>query len=547
MDIQPLPTRLVDVGSADGSGPVHLRLSKEDECGIYAALSYCWGASDLPFITTNESLHERISQIPISNLPATFLHAIQLCRRLGIQYVWIDALCIIQDDKNDWRIEADRMSSIYSRSAITFSATLSADVSQGFLNDRKVPEVWLPWHDFKDAKQGLLHLRQSSQGWYDLLGDGAPLMKRGWTMQERLLAPRVLHFGQQMFWECWTCMRSQDQNPDEMTEQLTRMAKFNQEGGKYRLSDAVRNRMARRPLPPIEQNFRIFTYWSRILADFTQRELTVSSDKLPALAGLARKVQQQTGDIYCAGLWRSCLPEFLLWSRQESKFLKKSPEYRAPSWSWASFDGKVERWRPEGYLPENMSKNSLIQVGHDDISILDVSVLYSPADSLGEVETGEITLRGSMTSLEILGPNVDFDPPDADFVEGMQNGYPIDALQTKDSPEANAWGCLFDCEPEADQNQFWALQVHTSLTFEVVEGSQTLLGMRHGALILREIENPHSKGEVSTYERLGRASLSINSKQIATRLGVAGGTRIDVDVPWEAHTKRWPCRIIKLI
>jgi hypothetical protein len=125
-----LPTRVVDVGSADYD-PFVL-VVKPGTTGQYATLSYCWGLSDAVKLTQQKLDSEDLS-IPLSEFPATPRDAILICRKLGIPYLWIDALCIIQDSagNSDWGRESGKMASIYGNSTLTISVTAAANVSDG--------------------------------------------------------------------------------------------------------------------------------------------------------------------------------------------------------------------------------------------------------------------------------------------------------------------------------------------------------------------------------------------------------------------------------
>ena len=106
----PLPTRVVDVGANDGCRPV-LYLSTLGECAPYAALTHCWGVG-IAFKTTTATLADRIRGMDTGELPRNFRDAVTITRRLGLRYVWIDALCIVQDDSDDWKREAASMAEI---------------------------------------------------------------------------------------------------------------------------------------------------------------------------------------------------------------------------------------------------------------------------------------------------------------------------------------------------------------------------------------------------------------------------------------------------
>ncbi|KAK4139350.1 heterokaryon incompatibility protein-domain-containing protein [Dichotomopilus funicola] len=138
----PLPTRLLAVGDENGTAP-YLYETQANEIGQYAALSHCWGPPEhLPPRTTRENLGLRRLSIPIEELPPTFSEAVQLCRGLGIPYLWIDSLCIIQDDAADWEREAARMQQVYKNAVLTISADGAVNSRVGLfkpVRDRRLP------------------------------------------------------------------------------------------------------------------------------------------------------------------------------------------------------------------------------------------------------------------------------------------------------------------------------------------------------------------------------------------------------------------------
>ena len=108
-----LPTRLIDVGKSRDEIP-RLCLSNGGR-GKWVALSHCWG--DRPFLkTTKSNIDEMQGGIKTSTLLATFQDAIAITKDLGVRFLWIDSLCIIQDSEEDWRNEAANMPEIYRNS-----------------------------------------------------------------------------------------------------------------------------------------------------------------------------------------------------------------------------------------------------------------------------------------------------------------------------------------------------------------------------------------------------------------------------------------------
>ncbi|KAH8904499.1 HET-domain-containing protein [Coniochaeta sp. PMI_546] len=203
-----LPTRVLDVGKA-GDDLVRLHISSGGDTSDYITLSYCWGLSGNPIVTTADNLAMHIQDgIRVSALPATLRQAVELTRLLGIKYIWIDALCIIQHDVEDWTRESALMSSVYSQSLLTIAAAGAVDVKEGLFlkrSERHGSSVQLPWPGGQiDDGAGplMLHITPSFR-LFQVEIPQTPLSSRGWTFQERALSARVLHFTNEMcYWEC---------------------------------------------------------------------------------------------------------------------------------------------------------------------------------------------------------------------------------------------------------------------------------------------------------------------------------------------------------
>ncbi|KAG6357492.1 hypothetical protein INS49_013369 [Diaporthe citri] len=121
----PLPTRVLQLGLGDGSDDVRL-LDGQGIQGKYAALTlaYCWGPnSDVIFKTDSTNLVQNHVRIHSQDLNLLFRATVKLLRSLGIMYLWIDALCIVQDSKSDWESEASKMAAVYSNAHLTVSAS----------------------------------------------------------------------------------------------------------------------------------------------------------------------------------------------------------------------------------------------------------------------------------------------------------------------------------------------------------------------------------------------------------------------------------------
>lgn len=121
----PLPTRVIDVGDPDGGTPCRV-YETQREFGHYMALSHCWGPPELIFKTTVQAFGNNKTQLPWGRLSKTLREAIEVTRRLGIRYIWIDSLCVLQVDEDHWNREAANMGNIYKNAYLTLAATASS-------------------------------------------------------------------------------------------------------------------------------------------------------------------------------------------------------------------------------------------------------------------------------------------------------------------------------------------------------------------------------------------------------------------------------------
>ncbi|KAK4196148.1 heterokaryon incompatibility protein [Triangularia verruculosa] len=310
-----LPSRLLDIGTEDAAN-LRLVLSSEHEVepgAQYITLSYTWGLEDQQIKLVSAKLDLFRQGLRISELPRTFQDLVVVTRALGIRYMWIDALCIIQDSIEDWENEGAAMAEVYANSACTIAATASADPGEGLFRHRNPTRVLPRIRDDYIIDYNMLERHIHS----------APLSSRGWAFQERMLSPRVLHFAEdQLFWECFQETKCEAVPLEPLASIVTNL------GAKSLISNIKGNtRLSQRA-------------WNEVVRQYSMCNLTHDTDKLPALAGLAKAFQDQTNDRYFAGLWRTKLVEQLGWAAC-SPGRRVSPNCRAPSWSWASVDGAI--------------------------------------------------------------------------------------------------------------------------------------------------------------------------------------------------------------
>ena len=330
------PSRLIDVGSQDDARDPRLEEEAPSDSD-YLTLSYCWGNPKTITKTTMETLEQFKQTIPLENLSQIFQDAVKLTRSLGIQYTWIDALCIVQDSSEDKMKELARMADIYAGSLLTISASRSTSGESSLFGSRNVYNaVPLP----TTAAGGSSALSITNQVFHDFSADvpEGHLGSRGWCFQERLLAPRILHFGQdQCHWEChegiWTESLGEKQWYDDfkavddgvLRETLfdISQAPFSQDWhgvirGKLgeqanaelaEVWDGFVERLSQGLAPPpsdIQASFQrsldLHDQWYDAVSAYTSRQLSFSGDKLPALSGVAVKFNSFLKDTYRAGI-----------------------------------------------------------------------------------------------------------------------------------------------------------------------------------------------------------------------------------------------------
>lgn len=342
-----MPTRVVDVGSGDASPDTVRVVSTSGLRQRYAALSHCWGGK-IQHVLQESNLDEFQTAVPCSILARNFRDAITITRSLGLRYLWIDSLCIIQDSVADWERESQRMTFVYRDAAVTIYAAESKGSTEGILirspefpgPQPVAPRVFADSTD--DTKATVSRMDESSLENLFTLTNFSHLAKRGWCLQEEMLSPRRLTFGKfGAYWQCPHTFRATNGLPpggvNQYPERLPSLSSVLH-------SPALPTPRDREDTLGVD-NFTLLREYYGMVASYCGRRLTVPSDKLPALAGVVAAlagVLGKAGDeaLYLAGIWCHNMAIGLLW-RFDGGPLLRAPVYRAPSWSWASVDGEV--------------------------------------------------------------------------------------------------------------------------------------------------------------------------------------------------------------
>jgi len=375
-----LPSRVLDVRPTSNGMDPSLHISNGQQAP-FMCLSYCWGDS-LPIRTTRETIAGFRERISWNQLPQSFQDAVSVARFLGISYLWIDSLCIIQDDAQDWESEAAQMANIYGRSTLTIAATQSSSPNAGLFQilpdslDRAIsPSVLPPNAPPLYYRSAISHeeLQNCMDDQVSTKQERAfPLLRRAWAYQEHLLSPRIVHFtARELVWECSQTMSC-----------CCTPANTIGPGLQKQVSSLLGIQAGNSPLTS-EQD--LFTLWYQIVTCYTTKNLTRESDRLVALSGIAKKAQIKLNSEYLAGLWEEDLARGLVWNACLTTNCPRVPtarrplQYRAPSWSWASVEGQVE-WK--------------LQSQPTGIDILHTHCNIGEVDTTGGVHGGYIHVSG---------------------------------------------------------------------------------------------------------------------------------------------------------
>ncbi|KAH7166370.1 heterokaryon incompatibility protein-domain-containing protein [Dactylonectria macrodidyma] len=406
-----LPSRVIDLNLLDNLDKVCLVETDGSQKGRYIALSHCWGTNPSGHMKmTRDTLPEYVGGVAVESLPKTFQDAIKVTRHLDIRYLWIDSLCVCQDDGDDWARESAAMAGVYAKAHVVIAADSADSTTKGIfrrperdyvpvkltvssLNEGASPgSTTIPALAY-DAPTLPVVYQRSLLELYD-----EPLTSRAWALQERLLGYRILHFASdQLFFECNRHFVSEDG--------AVAPGRWN---SMYEGPDPSSTQIAR-----ISGHSEIHQLWYFILEDFTGRNMTLETDQLPAISGLAsliggrlRAKRVSDGDAdtaadtkYVAGLWSDAIVEGLGWQSLGNKRddyylpdelpLAGEPGYIAPTWSWASYSGK--------------SAHGKTSSGWVDVAtVTDWSVtLKNNQNPFGELTDGWVSLKAPMLKLHL--------------------------------------------------------------------------------------------------------------------------------------------------
>lgn len=389
-----LPTRLIDVSDGDR---LHLYEAASEEEGRYVALSYCWGGPQ-EFQTTATTVDNRRGGFALSDLPQTLQDAVTVTQALDIRYLWVDSICIIQDDAADKANEIAHMADIYKRATLTISASKADSASKGFLHGDPDAETGL-WKNlvplaFPLPSPAASSLKDAMEMPREVFGTAwlcdedvnmatsfrSSVDRRGWCLQERLLSNRLVSYGR---WPTWKCGLSAEtdggvyrENPRDAPHEL-------------QLSNSLfeHRQQTQQSGTSLHTTFQLMHAWAKLVREYTQRELGDKSDRLPAIGGIASEISRLTGSPYIAGLWQTNLLHDLMWSTKAKEWLIRPDGYVGPTWSWAAVDCPVSY--------EELTDDSL-----EVAQVFECDVEATQSGPFGQVKAGHLQIEGLFGKVE---------------------------------------------------------------------------------------------------------------------------------------------------
>ena len=333
------PTRLIDIAPRNDDD-WKLCTSPSSRGSVrYMTLSYRWSSkTSLKLLRGNKD--QLVQGFPISRLPQTFQDAIKVARHFSINFIWIDALCIVQNSPEDWARESATMRYVYSHSACNIAASAAIEQESGMFRPRCFNQIQPRVVRSKSYIQSDHHIPHQSYLLYDkrywdrqLAG---PLNNRGWVFQECLLAPRILYFGvNQILYDCFHETKSEG-----FPQSIPFHERMKDLSDLWTDLDSQKARLLPTTQMPAEMPLGMHALWNSLLEMYSFCRLSFIEDRLPAFSGVAQLFENATGDEYIDGLWRSRLVEQLVWWVPGPKFPRRMSN--VPSWSWASLEEEIQ-------------------------------------------------------------------------------------------------------------------------------------------------------------------------------------------------------------
>ncbi|KAK3402148.1 heterokaryon incompatibility protein-domain-containing protein [Sordaria brevicollis] len=371
------PTRLLNIAQNERLETTVRLINTDQEkpAGPYGTVTHRWGFTDDDkerVVLTQATYPTLFKGILLSSMPRLFQDIITVAHELGLRYIWIDAFCIFQDNNNnnDWHRESSLMQRVYSNSYCNMSAADANSCSGSLVKARKTSLIAPAVAEHNDKKCIV---------WDPIFWRREVILAlvntRGWVLQERVLSPRVLHFGKrQIIWEC--CEHSAAESFPAGVHPRIFESQHTLSKERDLFFDTKRTYADREG-----EELKLYYLWANLVESYSACKLTFQSDKLVACSGLAKIIQARIKDKYVVGMWRRYLEHELLWVPRPLGASQKKTNH-LPSWTWASLDGRCER-DPVQYYDTFLYK------------VESVNLQYASDDPTGDIlPEGRLHLRG---------------------------------------------------------------------------------------------------------------------------------------------------------
>ncbi|KAK8249273.1 heterokaryon incompatibility protein-domain-containing protein [Phyllosticta capitalensis] len=444
------PTRLIDVDSGETGVKLRDYTSLPGSSLDYAALSYCWGDYEPKCMTTRNTIQRNMDYISWDLLPQTFRDAINFTRGLRLKYLWIDSICIIQKDDDDWCREAGKMFSVYKGAKVTLVALYGADSTAGLRETTIKEESWVVAN--LQIGQSIIplcirshhHLGNPDKGYFS---GRLPLLNRAWTYQERTISPRTLFFDQgEVIYQCASEIRCECGSATDFWENtekdIIHEKKILQQIGlttSFLSKESIQSHGSS-AASDAKSTSGIQRKWKSYFAsNYSHLKVTNPRDRLAAIGAIAEQYQQiRPGSRYLAGLWSDSLLEDLIWKPDAASKGLRVPScfrmdlgrpYNLPTWSWASFHGTIDFFSP-------MNTEPLAQV-------VEANCVYAKENRFGVLQKSKLVLRGRMLTCIMNGGRLyEASGPGLDVPARMLTHWSLDIDCEQDCSQAQAV-CLF--------------------------------------------------------------------------------------------------------
>ncbi|KAI6081912.1 heterokaryon incompatibility protein-domain-containing protein [Hypoxylon rubiginosum] len=395
------PSRLLKLDEYS-QGPPKIRLCSPDEPTPYAVLSYCWGG-DQAHKTTSATLAANYIDVQWDSLPRSIQDAIQVTLNIGLQYLWVDSICIIQDNDIDKQREIACMPRVYNESVVTIIAARAKSAQEGFLHrlDTSNYKDNLFKIGFKCEHGTSEHafLVKEEQYRYNY-GESDPIDSRAWTLQESYLSKRIIRYGSKQCSMICQCSQSKPQIVDgwvldqsydapEIRNMIFPEPKLNvnpEDIAKWK--HYYKEEHGVDPIEFKEDTGEddIYNSWRELVMNYSTRSLTVPADRILAISGLADRISPAIQSRYVAGHWENHLPRDLLWEISSASLAMRPTTYQGPSWSWTSVNGSVVSFN---YMSEDAATLKILGV---EIELCDSLAPF------GAVKSGLLRAQGKLAN-----------------------------------------------------------------------------------------------------------------------------------------------------